>query len=73
MARASDSGGGTLRNSASRLSESTTPSTYLPGSLRAESSWTFTARVYYGWIPKDAGDAGNKVVEKWGRQEPAVR
>ena len=35
--------------------------------------WTFTARVYYRWIPKDAGDAGNKVVEKWGRQEPAGR
>ncbi len=35
--------------------------------------WTFTARVYYRWIPRDAGDAGNKVVEKWGRQEPAGR
>jgi integrase len=29
--------------------------------------WTFTARVYYRWIPKDAGDAGKKVLEKWGR------
>ncbi|MGB5180107.1 MAG: DUF3596 domain-containing protein [Gammaproteobacteria bacterium] len=28
--------------------------------------WTFTARVYYRWIPKDAGDAGKKVIEKWG-------
>jgi len=28
--------------------------------------WTFTARVYYRWIPKDAGDAGEKVVMKWG-------
>lgn len=28
--------------------------------------WTFTARVYYRWIPKDAGDAGQKVVMKWG-------
>ncbi len=35
--------------------------------------WTFTARVYYRWIPNDAGNAGNKVVEKWGRQEPAGR
>ncbi len=28
--------------------------------------WTFTARVYYRWIPKDAGDAGEKVTGKWG-------
>ena len=28
--------------------------------------WTFTARVYYRWIPKDAGDAGDKVTMKWG-------
>ena len=28
--------------------------------------WTFTARVYYRWIPKDAGDAGNRVMKKWG-------
>ena len=28
--------------------------------------WTFTARVYYRWIPKDAGNAGEKVVMKWG-------
>jgi len=28
--------------------------------------WTFTARVYYKWIPKDAGNAGQKVVIKWG-------
>jgi len=27
--------------------------------------WTFTARVYYRWIPKDAGDAGERVVMKW--------
>jgi integrase len=30
--------------------------------------WTFTARVYYRWIPRDAGDAGAKVIKKWGRQ-----
>jgi len=28
--------------------------------------WTFTARVYYRWIPRDAGDAGRKVFERWG-------
>ena len=28
--------------------------------------WTFTARVYYRWIPKDAGDAGRKLIDKWG-------
>lgn len=28
--------------------------------------WTFTARVYYRWIPKDAGDAGERVMKKWG-------
>lgn len=28
--------------------------------------WTFTARVYYRWIPNDAGDAGQKVLNKWG-------
>jgi integrase len=29
--------------------------------------WTFTARVYYRWIPRDAGDAGDRVMKKWGR------
>ncbi|MGE0484232.1 MAG: DUF3596 domain-containing protein [Gammaproteobacteria bacterium] len=28
--------------------------------------WTFTARVYYRWIPKDAGDAGTKITDRWG-------
>jgi len=28
--------------------------------------WTFTARVYYRWIPKDAGDAGERVMRQWG-------
>ncbi len=28
--------------------------------------WTFTARVYYRWIPKDAGNAAQKVLNKWG-------
>jgi integrase len=27
--------------------------------------WTVMARVYYRWITKDAGDAGDKVVKKW--------
>jgi len=27
--------------------------------------WTFTARVYYRWIPHDAGDAGAKILQKW--------
>ncbi len=31
--------------------------------------WTFTARVYYRWIPKDKGDAGRKVVNKWGGEQ----
>ena len=31
--------------------------------------WTFTAKVYYRWIPADKGDAGKKVVEKWGENE----
>jgi integrase len=28
--------------------------------------WTFTTGVYYGWIPKNAGDAGKRVMKKWG-------
>ena len=30
--------------------------------------WTFTARTYYRWIPKDAAGAGLKALEKWGKK-----
>ena len=35
-------------------------------SQMGHTDWTFTARVYYRWIPKDAGDAGERVMKKWG-------
>ena len=35
--------------------------------------WTFTARVYYRWIPHDAGDAGAKTLQKWGGESEADR
>jgi integrase len=33
--------------------------------------WTFTARIYYRWIPKDADGAGLKALEKWGMKQEA--
>jgi len=35
--------------------------------------WTFTARVYYRWIPHDAGDAGAKTLQKWGGESESDR
>ncbi len=32
--------------------------------------WTFTARVYYRWIPRDAAGAGSKLTAQWGGQKP---
>lgn len=37
-------------------------------SQMGHTDWTFTARVYYRWIPSDAGDAGARILEKWGNR-----
>jgi integrase len=31
--------------------------------------WTFTARTYYRWIPKDADGAGSKALQKWDKRQ----
>ena len=31
--------------------------------------WTFTARTYYRWIPKDDQGSGHKAAEKWGQSK----
>ncbi len=31
--------------------------------------WSFTARVYYRWIPRDDTGSGKKTLKKWGKAE----